>query len=615
MKVFITGAAGTIGESVGNSLAALGCDISGCDLRPSASARFPIAVNDLVTRPDLAPLLAGCDAVIHFANHSDHHRAPADRILSENESVNAWVFSAALAAGARTLVFSSSVQVINGRDSYKHTPRPFSPAYLPLDGHAPPRIGESNTYARSKLSAENLLRSLAAQHPDRGFIVLRFPFVVRPEAIDQALSRSVAFSTGHEAFAFLPLTETGPLLEKILRARLTGFRCYLPAARENLLFLPPHRALAKHFPHTPLRRPLDTLDSLIDTTELTRDTGWQPQPLHWLSGPAGCRRRALLLAQDLAGRRWSGLKRRALAATTALRRAFAPRIRVLGTAHLAFPARAELGESPLWHPTQNRLLWTDIPARTLHRFDPATGNDETVTLPEPASAIACTPSGRTLIALQDSLHWIDFPNPTLTPVLTTRLDGPPNRLNDGKFDSHGHLWIGSMHIEGRDRTGSLFCVHPDGRIERKLTDLACSNGLAWSLDGKTLYFIDSGDHRIDAFDFDPASAALSNRRTLLTISPILGFPDGMCLDAENKLWVALHGSGRVLRIDPSNAQIIGAIDVPARNVTSCAFGGPQLDTLFITTARANLGPAQLTREPDSGGLFAFLPGVRGAPPV
>jgi sugar lactone lactonase YvrE len=615
MKVFITGAAGTLGESAGNTLTALGWDVSGCDLRPSASARFPIAVNDLATRPDLTPLLAGCDAVIHFANHSDHHRAPADRILAENESINAWVFSAALAAGARTLVFSSSVQVINGRDSYKHTPRPFSPAYLPLDGQAPPRIGESNTYARSKLSAENLLRSLAAQHPERGFVALRFPFVVKPDAIDQALARSIAYSTGHEAFAFLPLTETGPLLEKILRARLTGYRCYLPAARESLLFLPPRRVIAKHFSHTPLRHPLNTISSLVDTSELTRDTGWQPHPLGWLSGPAGYRRRALLLAQDLAGRRWSGLKRRALAATTALRRAFAPRIRSLGTAHLVSPARAELGESPLWHPTQNRLLWTDIPARTLHRFDPATSTDETFPLPEPASAVACDRTGRTLVALQDSLHWIDLPNTALTPALTTRLDGPPNRLNDGKFDAHGRLWIGSMHIEGRDRTGSLFCVHPDGRIERKLTNLACSNGLAWSLDNKTLYFIDTGDHRIDAFDCDPATAALSNRRTLLALSPALGFPDGMCLDAENKLWVALHGSGRILRIDPATAQILGAIKIPARNVTSCAFGGPQLDTLYITTARAGLGPAQLAREPDSGGLFAFHPGVRGSPHV
>jgi sugar lactone lactonase YvrE len=613
MKVFITGASGTLGESIGNTLVSRGWGVSGCDARPSASARFPITLIDLAPGPDLAPLLAGCDAVIHLANHADFGRAPAARILAENESINACVFSAALSAGVQTFVFSSSVQLINGRERYTHTPRPFSPAYLPLDGQAPPRIGEGNTYARSKLSAETLLRSFAAQYPDRGFISLRFPFVVEPAGVDRALSRSIALSTGHEAFAFLPLEETGPLLDRILRARLTGYRCYLPAACENLLFLPPRRAIAKHFPHTPLRRPLDSIDALIDTTGLTLETGWRPQPVTWLAGPTGWRRRALLLAQDLAGRRWPGLCRRLRAAATSLRRPFAPRIHVLGTAQLVSPARAALGESPLWHPAQHRLLWVDIPAATLHRFDPVTGSDEILPLPEPASAVACDSSGRTLVALQESVHRIDFSPTALTPAFSHRIDGPPNRLNDGKFDAQGRLWIGSMHVDGLHRTGSLFCVHPDGRVERKLTGVACSNGLAWSLDRKTFYYIDSGDRRIDAFEFDPASGNISRRRTLLAIPPSLGVPDGMCTDVEDKLWVALHGGGRVLRIDPANARILGAVKVPARDVTSCAFGGPQLDTLYITTARASLGPAQLARQPDAGGLFAFQPGVHGAP--
>jgi sugar lactone lactonase YvrE len=160
----------------------------------------------------------------------------------------------------------------------------------------------------------------------------------------------------------------------------------------------------------------------------------------------------------------------------------------------------------------------------------------------------------------------------------------------------------------------LYSLDPKMGLKKHFGGVGVSNGLAWSDDNRLMYYIDSMIHAIDCFDFDAAEAILSNRRTIYQVPDDLGAADGMCIDAEGKLWVAFWGGWMVGRIDPNHGELIGKIDLPVSNVTSCAFGGPTLDQLFITTARHGLSPSELGEQPHAGDLFVAAPGVRGTAP-
>ncbi len=615
-KVFITGAAGELGLPLGNMLVAAGWDVSGCDLRPAPGAGFPISLCDLTRCPPEGVDWSGYEAVVHLANHSDDQRATPARLLAENAAMNHNVFAGAIAAGVRTLVFASTMQVFRG---------PFSAElgdveYLPLDGRLAFRYSATNSYAESKRNAEDALRTLARQHPERAFVVLRLPRVfLLPRNIPRASAGPRDQPERGEGYSYLLVDELARLVLAILRARLTGFRCYFPAARDNSLGLPATTVIRRHYASVPLRAPLAAIDALVDTSEITRDTGWRPEPAEaadqgWLGTafkssllPSGL----MQIRRDLErgiGRRLRHLDHRVTALRHRVRRHLWLQQHTLGSAALVLPAKARLGEGPLWHTRERRLYWVDIDGHTLHRFDPVSGIDEEMRFGEHVSAVFEGPDAQVLVALQVSLAWVDFDARRSSPHVAGPIDGPPNRLNDGKRDAAGRVWIGSMHLTSRRRSGSLFTVHDDGRVERKLEGVGCSNGLAWSRDGRTLYYIDSHDHRIDSFTFDPSSGELGPRRTVLSIPRWLGMPDGMCADADGKLWVALSGGGMVVRVDPAEMRMLGAVQVPASKVTSCTFGGPDLDTLYITTARAGLGPAELAAQPHAGGLFVFRPG-------
>jgi sugar lactone lactonase YvrE len=181
-------------------------------------------------------------------------------------------------------------------------------------------------------------------------------------------------------------------------------------------------------------------------------------------------------------------------------------------------------------------------------------------------------------------------------------------MNDGEVDPSGRFWAGTMELGAAPGRGSLYRLGPRGEVTRVLAGVSISNGLGWSPDERTLYYIDSPTQRIDAYDYDRSSGAIANRRTVAEIDPASGLPDGLAVDAEGCLWVALWGGSSLHRYTP-DGRLDRAVALPVSQVTSCAFGGPDLDELYVTSAWVGLEE----REPAAGGLFRLRPGVRGLP--
>lgn len=194
-----------------------------------------------------------------------------------------------------------------------------------------------------------------------------------------------------------------------------------------------------------------------------------------------------------------------------------------------------------------------------------------------------------------------------------RFEGTGDRMNDAKCDPEGRLYAGSMSTSG-GFTGSLYRVDAALEVVALVDDVGISNGLAWSSDKKSLFYIDSPLGSVDRFSFDPATGAISDRTVVIRIDPGFGAPDGMCIDTEDHLWVAIWGGGVVRRYDPAGV-LVDELKLPAPRVTSCCFGGADYDQMYVTTAREGMSETELDRFPLSGSVFRFTPGVTGTPPV
>jgi sugar lactone lactonase YvrE len=273
-------------------------------------------------------------------------------------------------------------------------------------------------------------------------------------------------------------------------------------------------------------------------------------------------------------------------------------------ADVALAAAAELGESPLWDRRIDRLLWVDIPPGHLHRLDPVSGRDELVAIGHSLSAVCLALTGY-VIAIREGIATLaDDGQWQLLAAINE--DGSDLRMNDAACDPQGRLWAGSLHTESLAGRGALYRVDHDGGHTTTLTGVTISNGLDWSLDGRTMFYVDSATAGIDAFDFDAESGTISRRRRLIAIERGAGLPDGLTVDEDGCLWVALWEGGEVRRYDTAG-QHLESVDVPASRVTSCAFGGAGLDELYITTARGQ------ETEQYGGAVFCVQPGVRGRP--
>jgi sugar lactone lactonase YvrE len=282
-------------------------------------------------------------------------------------------------------------------------------------------------------------------------------------------------------------------------------------------------------------------------------------------------------------------------------------------AELVFDGRAALGEGPFWDGDGRRLLWVDSEGPEVHIFLPRTGTDRRIGVGQTIGCIVLRAQGDALVALANGVFALDLESGSLTPVADTESGLPQNHLNDGKCDCAGRFWFGSMANHGASReppTGALYRMDTDGSVRKMLAGVRCSNGIAWSPDNGVMYYIDTPTREVAAFDFDAKTGAIRNRRAVIRIPDADGLPDGMAADEEGYLWIAHWGGWRVSRYDPHTGAVMQSVKVPVKHVTSCAFGGDELDELYITTARYGVGPGD-TEQPHAGGLFRARTGVRG----
>lgn len=274
--------------------------------------------------------------------------------------------------------------------------------------------------------------------------------------------------------------------------------------------------------------------------------------------------------------------------------------------------QALLGEGPLWVAQENALYWVDILNQQVHRLEPASGQKRTWTFDEPITSLALRQSGGFVGTVPDGFVTINFDTQTTAPIVLPEKHLPGNRFNDGKVDGNGRFWAGSMNKQEKEASGTLYRLDPDLSLHTLDEGYIITNGPAFSLDGQTMYHNDSAIGFVYAFDLHKDGMLAGKRPFQQLIFAKDGAPDGMTVDSENCLWLAHYGGARLTRFAPTG-EILETVPLPVPNVTSCTFGGPELDTLYITTASQNMLPAELEKYPLSGSLFAYQPGVKGLP--
>lgn len=273
----------------------------------------------------------------------------------------------------------------------------------------------------------------------------------------------------------------------------------------------------------------------------------------------------------------------------------------------------QLSESPLWCSRTKRLWWVDGVKCKLHAYDLASLRHDTYELPgKNAGCCMLRASGGLVVAIDQTLHAFDPVTQAVVPLTTPESNRPGNRLNDGKADRRGRIWIGTMNAAVFEPDGSLYRVDPDLSATHQFDDVIIPNSIAFSPDDRIFYFSDTRRTTIWAFDFDIHAGLIANRRIFSDTSSHPGRPDGSTVDAEGFLWNAEIMGGRLVRYAP-DGRIDRIVPVPVERPTCCAFGGPALDILFVTSMSVGLTADRLATQPLAGGLFALDVGVRGLP--
>lgn len=273
-------------------------------------------------------------------------------------------------------------------------------------------------------------------------------------------------------------------------------------------------------------------------------------------------------------------------------------------------AKAKLGEGPSWDQQFGRLFWVDIEGYQLHIYDPSTNEDRTIDVGEHVSAVVPYLEDDVIVALISGLYRFNIQTGEKILIHDPEEGRPGNRFNDGKCDPAGRFLAGTMSLNGESEQGAFYSLSTEGNVSLLIDEVSTSNGLAWSTDHSTLYYIDTPTLEIVSFDYNVQEGTISNKQVIATVDESEGYPDGMTIDAEGMLWVARWGGQRVSRIDPTSGKVIAEVSLPVNCVTSCAFGGEHLDELYITTAQDDSED-----QPLAGGLFMFKPGVKGMPTI
>lgn len=279
----------------------------------------------------------------------------------------------------------------------------------------------------------------------------------------------------------------------------------------------------------------------------------------------------------------------------------------------AAEARALLGEGPCWSPRDGLLYWVDILTPSIHSFDVQTGIDSEHKLGAMVSVAIPKSTGGLLVATPGGLMTFDSDSKRLSLLCHPESERAGNRYNDGKCDRMGRLWIGTLDMGAAANRGNLFRVESDGSWKKMDSGFTVANGLGWSPDNKRMYFADSARRIVYVYDFDLRAGTIANRRPFVTFDAADGTPDGLTVDQDGCVWVAVWDAWRISRFSPEGKELL-RIGMPVPRPTSCGFGGPDLDTLYVTSASVRLNEQALKSAPLSGSLFAIkVPGVRGLP--
>ncbi|HMQ91403.1 MAG TPA: SMP-30/gluconolactonase/LRE family protein [Flavilitoribacter sp.] len=262
-----------------------------------------------------------------------------------------------------------------------------------------------------------------------------------------------------------------------------------------------------------------------------------------------------------------------------------------------------LGEGPVWDARRQCICWVDILNGQIHEFTPAQNAYRRIQVNDMVGAVALRADGHFIAALKSGLAFVNRDTGAVRMLHDPEVHLPGNRFNDGKCDPAGRFWVGTMALSEEPGAGSLYMIEKDLSTARKIDGVTISNGLAWSPDHKTFYYIDTPTMEVVAYDYDIRTGEITRKRTVITIPENQGFPDGMTIDREGMLWIAHWDGWQVTRWDPRTGKQLLRLPLPVARVTSCTFGGADFRDLYITTAKVDLTEEQLTAQPLAGRLF------------
>lgn len=275
-----------------------------------------------------------------------------------------------------------------------------------------------------------------------------------------------------------------------------------------------------------------------------------------------------------------------------------------------------LAEGPVWDAKRQVICWIDILNGKIHEYSRQHKSHNIISVHQMIGLLAICDNGNFIVALQNGFAFVERSSGEIKMIADPEDTLPNNRFNDGKCDPAGRFWAGTMSLSEDKGAGSLYMLDRDLKCSKKISKVTISNGMSWSSDHKTFYYIDTPTHEVVAYDYDELTGEISNRRVIIQINEHDGFPDGMTIDNEGMLWIAHWNGWQVTRWNPNTGEKLHTIKIPVAKVTSCTFGGKDLDSLFITTAKVELTVGEQKQQPLAGSLFVIDHcGYRGVPTV
>jgi len=264
-----------------------------------------------------------------------------------------------------------------------------------------------------------------------------------------------------------------------------------------------------------------------------------------------------------------------------------------------------LGEGPLWDAERSTICWLDVIAGVIHQYNTGSHHHKMIPVGQMIGCICLAGNGKFIAGLKNGIAIIDEETGAIEMLAHPERHLPGNRFNDGRCDPAGRFWAGTMALSEEEGAGNLYMIDHEGIVSKKIEGVTISNGLAWSADHKTLYYIDTPTQKVVAYDFNVTNGHISNKRVIIQIPEQEGSPDGMTIDTDGMLWVAHWGGWQISRWDPNSGRQLDKIKLPVSKVTSCTFGGESLGDLYITSASIDLTEEELNQQPLAGSLFVI----------